>query len=201
MNQTSPKLDLGNASHASRLLEWLNKWNCRIAKGRFSELLPKLRKWSSEEGRELPSVDVDIAGLEEFDFVRLTRAFEALRSLGLGPSAAAKTLFAVRPKCAIPWDGPIRITFGLKDDCGGYRGMLDRSSGEASLLVEEAGRHEISNILKEVGSGRQSPEDSPDRLMTLARTLDEYHWITITAGHRIPFPGELERWITWQAMR
>jgi hypothetical protein len=32
---------------------------------------------------------------------------------------------------------------------------------------------------------------------TLVKLLDEYNWITITQGHKVPTKAELERWLRW----
>jgi hypothetical protein len=291
VKRTPPTLDLGNECHALELLKWLNIWGgCRINKDHFPGLCSELGRWFAEARQKLPPVDIDIAGLEDFGFVdELVRAYEALRKCGLGPTAAGKALFAVRPRCAIPWDEPIRTKFGLRDECDGYRKMLQRSREEANILVEDANRYKIADIpralrsavpsrdvatkrkdleaalasapvcwtsssakprylnfsaddrattkaaiqfpfaevagmlirtkmikeytyweLAPVGAystgdtGGEEPVaeiDSPARLMTLAKLLDEYHWITITRGHQIPSPDELERWVSWQPRR
>ncbi len=193
VRQTAPKLDLGNDCHTSELLKWLNKWNCRIAKHSFGKLSQKLGTWFAREGQELPSGDTDIAGLEVFDLNQLAHAYEALRKCELGPTAAGKVLFAVRPRCAIPWDEPIRTKFELGDDGDGYRKMLLRSREEVEFLGEDAkavAGYDIADIPNAVGSAA-----------TLARLLDEYNSITITVGHTIPSTGELQRWISWHPRR
>jgi|SRR5208283_2945543 len=184
--KTAPTLDLGNVSHGKELLKWLNKLGCRIDENRFPELSSQLTKWFAEQS--LPSVDIDLAELGDSSFDQLMLAYESLRNCGLGPTRAAKALFAVRPRCAIPWDESIRTEFKLPENGRGYRDMLKLSRQEEILLVEDANRCGIADIPKAVGGAAHD---------TLAKLLDEYHWITISVGHQIPLPSELERWTSW----
>ena len=98
-------------------------------------------------------------------------------------------MFALQPETAIPWDQAIRDRLGLKDNRDGYPEMLRRSQQEANFLVEDASKSGVceSDIPKEIGS--------PGR--TLARLLDEYHWITLDAGASDPLSvDELKLWIS-----
>jgi hypothetical protein len=115
-----------------------------------------------------------------------------LKVCGFGPTATSKILFAVRPKSAIPWDAPIREAFGLSDDGDAYTAMLERCCEEARKLLEEAERHGIADIPREVARAEGR---------TLVRLLDEYHWITITEGHQVPDREELARWLSLAASR
>ncbi len=184
--KTTPKFDLGIESHAAELLNWLNKWGCRIAEDRFPKLSSQLRGWIAKQ--TLPTPDTGIAELEDADIDELTTAYETLRECEFGPTGTAKALFAVRPKSAMAWDEPIRTAFGLADGGGGYRNMLKASRVEAQALLAAAKQYGITDIAKAVGS--------PD-YVSVAKLLDEYHWITITRGHRIPFRNELEMWLSW----
>ena len=186
VSKTLPMLDLGNSSHCAELLKWLNKWGCRIAEGRFVDLSSRLGEWLPRQ--ELPSLEDEIAGLGDSGLDQLTTAYEGLRDCEFGPTGAAKTLFGLRPRCAIPWDEPIRTEFRLPDDGAGYREMLKFSRQEAQGLLMDANRCGIEDITKTVGS---------PPYVTVAKLLDEYHWITITSGHHIPSRPELEVWVSW----
>jgi hypothetical protein len=172
-------------------LTWLNKWGCRIEKEKkFQQLIPQLGQWYTDQGNQLPARSTDISELDMNSFDTLESAYTALRVCGLGSTSASKALFAIRPKCAIPWDEPIREEFNLGDDGPSYRQILERSCLEAKTLIDDAKKFGIKGsgeICDNVGAEESS----------LAKLLDEYNWITITAGHNIPSRGELERWISW----
>jgi hypothetical protein len=181
---TSP-LDFTNASHAEALRTWLNQWGCRISKQK--PISRPLANWARNWTAQLPHRS--LRDLREADVDLLGNAYWELRNSILGPAAAAKAMFALQPETAIPWDQAIRDRLGLKDNRDGYPEMLRRSRQEANFIVEDASKLGISesDIPKEIGS--------PGR--TLARLLDEYHWITLTQGHQIPSVDELKLWLSW----
>jgi hypothetical protein len=151
----------------------------------------KLAEWNAQWALSLPQANVELAVVGDEDLDILADAYNALRALPLGPTAAAKTLFAVRPEIAIPWDDPIRAQFKLnRGDRDDYRMMLGLSRDEAKMVVADAAHRGVENrqyIPRAIGS--------PDR--TLVRLLDEYHWITITRRHETPTCNELKQWVEW----
>jgi hypothetical protein len=188
---TAPAINLQNPAHAWALLSWLNKWRCRIAGNLFPALSMSLSHWHQQWGPQLPQPHVELVNLEDADLDILVAAYEVLPGVrGLGPTAAAKVLFALHPETAIAWDEQIRVEFNVGEKRQGYRDMLVHSKHEAEMLIADAGRCGIGD-----------PQDipgivgSPDR--TLARLLDEYNWITITSGHQVPTCSELKQWVTW----
>ena len=48
------------------------------------------------------------------------------------------------------------------------------------------------------GGGATAKTARSLRLMTLAKLLDEYHWITVTVGHQIPTAEHLVQWASWR---
>jgi hypothetical protein len=60
-----------------------------------------------------------ITMLDDSNLDQLASACEGLRGCGLGPTAAGKSLFAVTPSCAIPWDEEIRTEFALGENGSG----------------------------------------------------------------------------------
>ena len=191
LHLTAPAINLQNPAHVQALLNWLNKWGCRIAGNLFPALSTSLSNWDQQWRPRLPQPHVELVNLRNADVDILANAYEALLTVyGLGPSAAAKVLFAVHPEAAMAWDEAIRAGLNIGGDRQGYQDMLVRSKHEAAMLVANAGRCGISNA-------RDIPRivASPDR--TLARLLDGYNWITITQGHQIPTCTELKQWATW----
>jgi hypothetical protein len=190
--KTSTALNLTNSAngHAQALLDWLNKWGCRITKESFPLISSKLEKWFREWKARLRHAElIDLRG-EHLDV--LAGAYTAMLIIDdFGPTSASKALFAICPHAAMAWDAAIQAEFKLGGDAAkNYRSMLERSKHEAQMLIADAARCGVDdprNIPLEVGC--------PGR--TLPRLLDEYHWITITRGHRIPAGEELQRWVEW----
>jgi hypothetical protein len=189
--ETGAELNLQKPEHARALLNWLNRWGCRITKDSFPLIFPKVAKWFGKWEPNLPNselVDLDDHHLDKF-----ANAYDELLEIDdFGPTSGSKALFAVRPHGAMPWDAEIQAEFDLRGRAPeNYRAMLLRSKTEAEMLIHDATTHcgaaNQQSIPRMVGS--------PDR--TLPKLLDEYHWVTITRQHQIPTCGELKQWARW----
>ena len=192
LRRTAPAVDLQNGVHAQALLEWLNKWGCRIATTEFPALSARLKIWIEQWGGRLPLANAEIVDLQAPGLDAIADAYDALLKARLrGPTCAAKILFALRSKAAIPWDEPIRAEFNLSRSRQGFRDMLQRSKDEAEKLISDAAAR----------CGGGNPRDIPSVIgrptRSIVRLLDEYHWITITRGHQIPICDELRQWVAW----
>jgi len=190
--KTLPALDLQDRDHARALLEWLNKWGCRITKDSFPKISRKLGRWFGEWQPRLPHTGRGLVSLEDRDLAALIEAYDKLLAIDdFGPTSASKALFAVCPDAAIPWDAAIQANFASPGRAPeSYRLMLVRSKHEGELLIADAARcgvAEPQDIPREVGR--------PDH--TLVQLLDEYHWITITRGHEIPSREVVQQWAKW----
>ncbi|KIF03682.1 hypothetical protein PL81_22880, partial [Streptomyces sp. RSD-27] len=99
---TALGLDLSGAAHRAALHRWLNAWGCRIRYPREGEpdvFGEGLARWWSRHG-DLPGTR--LAALGDREIARLATAYGELAALPagrrtLGPTAAAKALFALRP--------------------------------------------------------------------------------------------------------
>jgi hypothetical protein len=191
-DRTGPTLNLQNPAHAQAILEWLNKWGCRIEIDLFPRLSQQLAQWDDQWSAHLPQASVELLELASNELDILADAYEALlavfRTANCRSTPAAKALFAVRPEAAVAWDRKIRSTLNVLDDKEAYREMLALSTRELEMLVVEAMQRGIAK--------RDIPRflGSPGR--TLVRLLDEYHWITITVGNQVPTCGESQEWIS-----
>lgn len=191
LHLTAPAINLQNPAHASALLNWLNQWGCRIAGNLFPALSTSLSYWDQQWRPQLPQPHVELVNLQNADLDILVAAYEVLLGVhGLGPTAAAKVLFALHPETAMAWDEAIRAVLNIGANEQGYRDMLVHSKHEAEMLIADASRCGIGNRQDIPGI-----VGSPDR--TLARLLDEYNWITITNGHQIPTCSDLKQWAIW----
>lgn len=187
----SRDLELQDRGHGRILLEWLNKWGCRITGDAFPKISDELAKWFQVWRPKLPRATVNLVGLGDRDLDSLEEAYRDLLDISeFGPTSASKTLFAVRPHAAMPWDAAIQKEFGLSGRAPErYRAMLVRSMREGRTLMAEAKRRGWSDSRSGIPTEIGRPKN------TLSQLLDEYHWITITRGYVIPDRDELERWI------
>ncbi|HXF73180.1 MAG TPA: hypothetical protein VNO79_11290, partial [Actinomycetota bacterium] len=180
------EVDLERGDHRDALIDWLRHWGCRHLRIRdHAETSAALLAWWRERGGSLPGRDRDLLDLRPEELEALARAFDALAgrvaasrermgrpaAVRVGPTAAAKALFALRPRTCPPWDEPIRAGLGFGADGAAYRRLL------------EAGAEALRGFAAQVGI---PPAELPRRLgregSTLAKLLDEYLWARVTRG-------------------
>ncbi|KAA2257267.1 hypothetical protein F0L68_25250 [Solihabitans fulvus] len=178
---TAPGLDLAVAEHRVSMLRWLNSWGCRIRYPRQGEpdvFDVNLARWWDTWRDALPDLTTSIADLSEATIAGLGDCYaelaampaaHAARPRSLGPTAAAKLLYALRPLGVMPWDEMIaRHLHGARDSAA-YAAHQRLGRDWARALLAEAGtdEHGLSVLL-----GR------PGR--PLAKMLDEYCYIAFT---------------------
>jgi len=176
---THGALDLANPGHADALLRWLNAWGCRIRIPRQGEATPfqdAVGAWWAEWGGAMPSRP--LARLGERDIARLGAAHDALSALpvtagapvrSLASTAAAKMLFALRPRAVMPWDAAIALALHAARDGNAFarHQRLGREWASAILAGTSLTERQVS-----VAVGRPGA--------TLAKLLDEYCYVRIT---------------------
>jgi hypothetical protein len=117
--------DPSNAEHARRLLKWLNDWLCRIAypTSAADPFADSLAMWWHGFGATLPPEANRLANLTDPELQALSRAYgdlyvrvAAVNRAGpkrrVGPTAAAKLLYFVRPCAVTAWDKAISLRTG-----------------------------------------------------------------------------------------
>ncbi|GGP91459.1 MmcQ/YjbR family DNA-binding protein [Streptomyces melanogenes] len=173
---TRPAIDLGRADHRAVLLRWLNSWGCRIRYPREGE--PALfdtgiaRWWDAWEG-DLPSGT--LAGLSDSCLAAFGRAYGELAAIpvaagrvarSLGPTAAAKTLYALRPEAVMAWDAAIAERL---------HGARDADTFTRHLTL---GRDWARGVLSETGAAEAAlPELVGRPGIPLSKILDEYLYV------------------------
>lgn len=181
---TGPSLDLGNRYHALALLHWLRRWGCRHLRKEDAEYsADALQSWWGQWVSSLPSREANMTtGIRAMSDVAvaygsLASTHAAHRRYGerevdvrMGDTAAAKTLFALRPAIFPPWDEPIRLAFAAPAfDGGSYARFLrlaaDALDGAARRFGVEV--HSLPDVL-------ERPSSTP------AKLVDEYLWTRIT---------------------
>ena len=121
--------------------------------------------------------DISTAGLGTVE--QMLHAFGYLTScLGVGGVVASKMLSALRPGLFVMWDGAIATAYGFETTSAGYRRFLQLMAPAAQKIRElwGSGNGDLEDYLKPEGRAWRP---------TLAKALDEWHWVRITRG--IPF--------------
>jgi hypothetical protein len=180
IEETQPAIDLSQAAHRTILLRWLNSWGCRIRYPREGEPSPfdnGVRTWWGTWGDVLP--DIDLVHLTDSEIEAAAQAYEELAGVvvaagrsrrTLGPTAAAKALYALRPNTIMPWDAAIANRLHGNRDGDAFAGHLRLGREWATAVIEEAG-----------GDGDAIPA-LMSRPVSLAKILDEYLYVAITLG-------------------
>ncbi|GKQ38543.1 MmcQ/YjbR family DNA-binding protein [Streptomyces sp. A012304] len=174
---TAPALDLTDPAHRTALHRWLNSWGCRLPYPREGEpyaLGEGLAAWTRRHPLpDTPLSDLTDPGIEALaaaydDLARLPAKFPP-RPRTLGPTAAAKALYALRPHTVMPWDAAI---------AGELYGARD---GAAFARHLRTGRAWARAVLAESGLGADAlAADLGRPAVTLPKVLDEHLYVTIT---------------------
>ncbi len=98
----------------------------------------------------------------------------------LGPTAAAKALYAVRPRVVMPWDAAVAARLYGRRDGAAFASHLRTGRAWAQAALAEAGPTVAEDAVPAL-VGRP--------LVSLAKILDEYLYVTITRSSIIPKPG------------
>jgi hypothetical protein len=174
--QTAPGPDLDRPDHRRLLHRWLNSWGCRIRYPRDGE--PDVfdtgtAAWWDTFGAVLPAGPLRLAG--DADLAILGEAYAALAAAPagprrtLGPTAAAKALYALRPDTVMPWDAAIAAGLHGARDGAAFTRHLALGRAWAAALVAETG---VEDAALPAHLGRPG--------ISLAKILDEYTYVHIT---------------------
>jgi hypothetical protein len=169
-------VDLDDVDHVHALRGWLNKWGCRIAypRGAPDLFVDSVTTWWTQWRGQLPGVATEIADLGEDDLAEFGRAFGDLsvatsardragRSRRIGPTAASKVLWVLRPAAVAPWDVAIAHRRGA-DGWVEHQRVLGRWARD----------------LREANPGVDVPARVDRAGTSVARILDEWCYLTVT---------------------
>lgn len=92
--------------------------------------------------------------------------------VSFGDTAAAKTLFAIRPEAVPPWDEPIRLAFGW--------GPIDAERFERFLLTVRDTIRGLADRLASNVADLPALFGRPNS--SAVKVVDEYLWIRVTKG-------------------
>jgi hypothetical protein len=152
--RTGGRIDLTAEDHRIALILWLRAWGCRHLRRADTGLTSEaLRAWWSEWGSRLPGDQSTLTGLGEDALAVAGLAYDALRSrpgarrsvkgtdldVAFGDTAAAKALYALRPRVFPPWDETIRLAFGRPGGGAAYVRLLRLSAAALDGLAARLG--------------------------------------------------------------
>lgn len=179
--------DLTSPGHAQRLRRWLNQWGCRIGypAAEADVFADSLAAWWGRFSGTLPPEGNDLAQLTDVQLEAVSRAYGDLyvrpaavsgtgRSRRVGPTAAAKLLYFVRPHAVTAWDRAIAAhTGGGQDQAAFLRHLTVCRMWAASL---EAEGRPLGLRPREIGPYLDRPASS------VAKLIDEWLYATISGG-------------------
>jgi hypothetical protein len=196
--------DLASDEQQESLLNFLNKWGCRINKkdkDRFQSLKQNLQAWASSSVKQLPGTDKDIRSLTGDDCTKVAHSYDALlKKIGDRYTAAAKTLHAIRPRSLPMWDRRIKDWFLTIPASTGETSQSTTGQIYAAFIRYVTGE-ELSTLEDDANRLGYSLTDIPQlvekRDYSLVKLVDEYYWMTKTRGYTFPTRTELQQWLRW----
>jgi hypothetical protein len=202
---TQPSVDLQKAAHLQMLLNWLRTWGCRqFAKAYDALAATNISEWHRRVAADLAAPDAQLITLSEGDLADASALYAGLFErtasirrypsgkevpITIGPTGAAKILFALRPNVFVPWDDPMRAAFKLDGSAPSYRNYLRGIQLQLESLGEQCAKQGFP--LTELPSRMGRPESSCPKL------IDEFYWVTVTRKWPIPDELALRTWAGW----
>ncbi|MBT9142089.1 MAG: hypothetical protein DDT29_00482 [Dehalococcoidia bacterium] len=200
-DDTGNNIDLANPEHRIALIKWLNDWGCRhLSEDQHNVASNSILKWYQADGTSLFTKEKPLWDLENGELETAARAYGSLkdemgarrvrggskRKVHIGPTAASKVLFAIRPKALMPWDEAMRISF----ECDGS----PESYSKYLIRIRNLTLH-IGNLCRNKGF---EIDDLPQKLgrpnSTVLALINEYIWVTETRKVELPSSGTLTQW-------
>jgi hypothetical protein len=181
---TGDHIDLSLEEHRLALISWLRSWGVRhLRRADTRKTEGALRIWWATWGTRLPEEQITLNALAPAELADVGLAYDALRSapaaartvrgreiaVTVGDTATAKAMFALRPEALVPWDEPIRRSFGPPGGGVTYVKLLQLASAALDGLARRLGTS-VGDLPELLGR----PESSPPKL------VDEYLLIRIT---------------------
>jgi hypothetical protein len=198
---TSSTLDLAINEHRHALLKWLNDWGCRhLSKKNHQVASESILEWYQSECATLFGDSTPVWQLDDRELKTAANAYGSLKDrLGarhsrhndqlqvhIGPTAASKVLFALRPRALVPWDDAMRRSFGYGD-------ASPESYFKYLVAIRNLALH-IRDLCRDKGF---QIDDLPGKIdrgrSTVVELLNEYIWVR-TRGIELPSSETLMQW-------
>jgi hypothetical protein len=205
IRETSHEIDLSLPNHQTSLLKWLNDWGCRqfsidhhsLAANEISTWYNSFSNRFFSSQKMLPSLSDDELNFVQEAFGNLMHKTASMRKtrnqlisrIEIGPTGAAKILFALRPNAMVPWDFLIRSKYGLDGSARSYRAFLVTVRDHLLDLKIESEKYGMSIDDLPALLGREGS--------SLVKLVDEFFWVTITRNCMPPSESLLRQWNNW----
>jgi hypothetical protein len=198
---TDDKIDLNIQEHRDALINWLNDWGCRhLSKAYHHIASQSILDWYQTNYASLFSEKMPLWQLEDKEIETVVNAYGSLKDktgalrvrggseqeVHIGPTAASKILFAIRPKALMPWDEAMRISFECDGSPESYSKYLIKIR-DLTLHIEHLCRGKgfpIDALLQKLGRSNS----------TVLVLVNEYIWVTETRKVVLPSSETLLRW-------
>lgn len=197
LDETNGRLVLSKLEHRLATLRWLSAWGIRAIPKKChyapSETSDQLKSWY-ENAKLLHRIDRnrELKELSDDDLVLVSDAYDGLvkKVKFVGPTAAAKILFATRPKALMPWDEPIQKELGYDGSGESYVRFLKKVRSIVLRLGTMCDKcsFDLSELPRKLGRPRS----------TIPKLIDEYFWVTITNKCK-PTKDDFLRWAEWSS--
>lgn len=204
LQTTNGVIELNNLGHRHALLKWLNHWGCRQFAREYHDLAQReLLVWYNQYSNILFPYEKNIWELNDEDNLVIRQLFESLfnRTASIqrrgnheiikrfGAIGAAKILFAIRPKCFLPWDNSILDAFDYDKSPDSYIHYIEevKSNLQTIKIICEQNEFTLKDLPQKLGRPNSS----------IPKLIDEYFWMTITQNWRVPDNETLIMWALW----
>ena len=182
-------------------MKWLNDWGCRhLSEDQHDVASNSILNWYQGDGASLFINKKPIWDLGDHELEVAAWAYGSLKDktgawrvrkgreleVHIGPTAASKILFAIRPRALMPWDEAMRISF----DCDGnpesyskYLKIIRDLTSHIGVLCRDKG-FQIGDLPGKLGRSNS----------TVLALVNEYIWVTETREVELPASYILARW-------
>ena len=202
---TGDSIDLTNPEHRIALIKWLNDWGCRNLSKEYHEVASRsILNWYQVDGASLFTIEKPLWDLGDNELEMAANAYGSLKDktgarrvrggskqeVHIGPTAASKILFAIRPKALMPWDEAMRTKFkcdGSSKSYSRYLKTIRNLTAHIGVLCRNKG-FQIDDLPKELGRPNS----------TVLALVNEYIWVMVPRKTRkkveLPSSRTLARW-------
>jgi len=198
---TGDRIDLTIQEHRDALMKWLNDWGCRhLSKDQHQVASQSILDWYQTNCDTLFNEKTPLWQLEGQEIETAANAYGSLKDrigarrsrygndseVHIGPTAASKVLFAIRPNALMPWDEAMRKRFACDGSPQSYAGYLNKIR-HMTLHIETLCRSkgfQIDDLPAKIGRPNS----------TVIELINEYVWVTKTRIIKLPSSETLKQW-------
>jgi len=166
-------------SRTTCILEFLNRWKCRLSYDCISSLAGTLREASESllkfKSYRLEEVSFDSLVDHLDDIKNVFRRIASVRAGAktVGATATSKILHLVNPRLFMMSDRNIRHGYGYSDNEVGYARFMRHMKSFADALIREY------SLMRNIPMNSVFPSlvsECKSRATTIPKLLDEYNW-------------------------